>query len=80
MRASRKGKIPRSSASSEPGLKRINSGRINVAVRTELPESSRYIIKSGGPKSCAKLQVVTRACVSSLVGVLEERRERERER
>jgi len=49
-----------------------NFWRISVASRTEPPESSRYIIKSGGPKSCAKLQVVPRTCVPSLAGVTEE--------
>ena len=56
--------------------------RISVASteRQGLPESSRYIIKSGGPKSCAKLEVVTRTCTSSLASVTEKRRERERRR
>jgi len=57
-----------------------NFWRISAASRTEPPESSRYIIKSGGPKSCAKLQVVPRTCIPSLAGVTEELGEGERSR
>lgn len=56
----------------EEKIPRLSDGREFPAANergesgTVLPESSRYIIKSDGPKSCAKLQVVTRTCVPSL--------------
>jgi len=61
-----------------------SSRRTSIASRAELPESSRYIIKSGGPKSCAKLHVVTRTRTSSLTSVskkgMREERKGENER
>lgn len=52
-----------------------NFQRISVVNRIELTGSRPYIIKSDGPKSCAKLQVVTRTCIPSLSNVTEESKE-----